>query len=70
MTTFRALTLGLLASTALVTPALAQDAQPQTTSPTPGTTVDGATDVTSSRRSAQQNAPDQTEIIITATKRE
>src|SRR6476619_4512580 len=74
MTTFRALTLGLLASTALVTPALAQNAQPQTTgqSPAPGT---NATDVTAPPAPVQQaqanaNAPDQTEIIITATKRE
>ena len=69
----RALTLGLLASTALATPALAQNAQPQTTgqSPAPGT---NATDVTAppprcSRRRTG-NVPDQTEIIITATKRE
>lgn len=70
----RALTLGLLASTALATPALAQNSQPQTTgqSPAPGT---NATDVTSPPESVKQaqanaNAPDQTEIIITATKRE
>jgi iron complex outermembrane receptor protein len=73
MTNFRALTLGLLASTALVTPALAQSAQPQTTgqSPAPGT---NATDVTAPPPRVQQaqdgNVPDQTEIIITATKRE
>src|SRR5438067_4777777 len=71
---FRAITLGLLASTALATPALAQNAQPQTTgqSPAPGT---NATDVTAPPPRVQQtqaaaNAPDQTEIIITATKRE
>jgi len=70
----RALTLGLLASTALATPALGQGAQPQTTgqSPAPGT---NATDVTAPPAPVQQaqanaNAPDQTEIIITATKRE
>jgi len=70
----RALTLGLLASTALATPALGQGAQPQTTgqSPAPGT---NATDVTSppepvKQAQANANAPDQTEIIITATKRE
>src|SRR3954453_7963964 len=70
---FRALTLGLLASTALATPAFAQSAQPQTTgqSPAPGT---NATDVTSPPPAVQQaqdgNQPDQTEIVITATKRE
>ena len=73
MTTTRALALGLLASTALATPALAQNAQPQTTgqSPAPGT---NATDVTAPPPRVQQaqegNVPDQTEIIITATKRE
>jgi len=74
MTTFRALTFGLLASTALVAPALAQNAQPQTTgqSPAPGT---NATDVSAppakvAQAQANANAPDQTEIIITATKRE
>ena len=73
MTHLRALTLGLLASTALVTPAFAQNAQPQTTgqSPAPGT---NATDVTAPPPRVQQaqdgNVPDQTEIIITATKRE
>jgi iron complex outermembrane receptor protein len=73
MTTTRALTLGLLASTALAAPALAQNAQPQTTgqSPAPGT---NATDVTAPPPRVQQaqegNVPDQTEIIITATKRE
>jgi outer membrane receptor protein involved in Fe transport len=69
----RALTLGLLASTALASPAWAQDTQPQTTgqSPAPGT---NATDVTAPPPRAQQAqsgvVPDQTEIIITATKRE
>ena len=70
----RALALGFLASTALTTPAFAQDAQPQTTgqSPAPGT---NATDVTSPPPKVQQaqtaaGVPDQTEIIITATKRE
>ncbi|HKP33688.1 MAG TPA: TonB-dependent receptor [Sphingomicrobium sp.] len=73
MTKLRALTFGLLASTALATPAFAQDAQPQTTgqSPAPGT---NATDVTAPPPRVQQaqdgNVPDQTEIIITATKRE
>src|SRR6478672_11660376 len=72
--TFRALSLGLLASTALATPAFAQDAQPQVTgqSPAPAT---NATDVTAPPPAVQQaqsaaGVPDQTEIIITATKRE
>lgn len=76
----RAITLGLLASTALATPALAQSVppetatQPQTTgqSPAPGT---NATDVTTPPKRVQQaqaaaGVPDQSEIIITATKRE
>ncbi|MFL6748151.1 MAG: TonB-dependent receptor plug domain-containing protein, partial [Sphingomicrobium sp.] len=73
MTDLRALTLGLLASTALATPALAQSTQPQTTgqSPAPGT---NATDVTAPpppvQRAQDGNVPDQSEIIITATKRE
>ena len=74
MTTVRALSFGLLASTALVSPALARSAQPQATgqSPAPGT---NATDVTAPPPPVQQaqanaNVPDQTEIIITATKRE
>ncbi len=74
MTNFRALTLGLLASTALATPALAQNAQPQTTGQSPAPATD-ATDVAAAQTRAQQaqaasNGPDQTEIIITATKRE
>jgi len=66
----RALTFGLLASTALASSAWAQNAQPQTTgqSPAPGT---NATDVTAPPPAAQQaQVPDQSEIIITATKRE
>src|SRR3954452_9345328 len=72
--TFRALTLGIIASTALAQTAWAQPVQPETTgqSPAPGT---NATDVTSPPepvKQAQANAgvPDQNEIIITATKRE
>ncbi|MFL6848418.1 MAG: TonB-dependent receptor plug domain-containing protein [Sphingomicrobium sp.] len=71
--TFRAAVLSLLATTALATPAWAQDTQPQTTgqSPAPGT---NATDVTAPPPTTQVaqdgNVPDQTEIIITATKRE
>ena len=73
MTHLRALTLGLLASTALATPTWAQSTQPQTTgqSPAPAT---NATDVTAPPPPVQQaqdgQVPDQTEIIITATKRE
>ena len=79
MTTLRTLTLGLLASTALATPALGQtppatDATPQTPttqSPAPGT---NATDVTAPppavQRAQDGQVPDETEIIITATKRE
>ena len=71
--TFRALTLGFLASTALTAPAFAQNTQPQTTgqSPAPNT---NATDVTAPPKNVQVaqegQVPDQTEIIITATKRE
>src|SRR6476646_3232091 len=77
---FRALTLGLLASTALGSPAFAQapapsdatPATPTTQSPAPGT---NATDVTSPPEPVKQaqaaaGVPDETEIIITATKRE
>jgi iron complex outermembrane receptor protein len=73
MKNYRALTLGLLASTAISTPAFAQDTQPRTTgqSPAPAT---NATDVTAPPPRVQTaqdgNVPDQTEIIITATKRE
>jgi len=64
MANTRALTLGLLASTALATPALAAPSQ----SPAPGT---NATDVTSRPPNpATQSGVDQTEIVITATKRE
>ena len=69
----RVLTLGFLASTALATPAWAQNTQPQTTgqSPAPGT---NATDVTAPPPPVQQaqegQVADQSEIIITATKRE
>src|SRR5215212_3598157 len=67
---FRAITLGLMASTALASPALAQTT-PTGQSPAPST---NATDVTSPPPAVQQaqdgQVPDQTEIIITATKRE
>jgi outer membrane receptor protein involved in Fe transport len=76
---FSALTLGLMATTAMAAPAFAQDVppaaatQPQTTgqSPAPGT---NATDVTGAPPLVQQaqdgEVPDETEIVITATKRE
>src|SRR5437763_6289590 len=74
MSDLRALSFALLASTALASPALAQNTQPRTTgqSPAPGT---NATDVTAPPPKVQQaqaarGAPDQSEIIITATKRE
>jgi iron complex outermembrane receptor protein len=67
MANIRALSFGLLASTAMTGPVLAQPAQ----SPTPGT---NATDVTSPPPKVQAvqsgQVPDQTEIVITATKRE
>ena len=76
----RTLTFGFLASTALVSPAFAQaptpsdatPATPTTQSPAPGT---NATDVTSppepvKQAQAARGVPDETEIIITATKRE
>jgi len=78
--TLSALTLGFLASTVLGSPAWAQNVppatatQPQTTgqSPAPGT---NATDVTAPPKKVQaaqeaRGVPDQSEIIITATKRE
>lgn len=58
MANLRALTLGLLGSTILATPALAENAQPQAASPP-----------SKSGKPAQPSA-DQSEIIITATKRE
>ena len=72
----RGLSFALLASSALATPGFAQPGatQPQTTgqSPAPGT---NATDVTTPPKSVQiareaAGLPDQSEIIITATKRE
>ena len=66
----RAMTFGLLASTALAAPAFAQD-PPTSDSPAPNT---NATDVTAPPATVQQAqdglVPDSTEIIITATKRE
>ena len=61
MANLRALTLGFLASTILATPALAENAQPAA-GPAPAPRAKPA--------AAQANASDQSEIIITATKRE
>ncbi|MEO6225112.1 MAG: TonB-dependent receptor [Sphingomicrobium sp.] len=69
---FRSCALGLLASTALASPAIAQQQPPGTAAqvPVPDT---GATDVTAPPPAVQQaqdgQVRDQTEIIITATKR-
>ena len=77
--TLRSAALGLLASTALVSPAFAQDAAPNdatpatptTQSPAPGT---NATNVTAPPPAVQQAQEglvrDPTEVIVTATKRE
>src|SRR6185295_12636315 len=72
---FRALTLGLLATTALASPAFAQTPAPSDATPATPTTqspAPGTTDVTSppARVQVAQNVPDSNEIIITATKRE
>ena len=64
---FRALTFGFLASTALATPAFAQNAKPQTTGQSPPS---GTKAAVGKPAQATANAPDQSEIIITATKRE
>jgi len=67
---FRAITLGLLASTAIASPAWAQT-EPPADSPAPAT---NATDVTSAPPTTQVaqdgEVPDSTEIVITAQKRE
>ena len=69
MTTFRALSFGLLASTALATPAFAQNTQGK--APTGAANSTNVTAPPPKVQQAQQGvAPDQTEIIITATKRE
>ncbi|HET9459586.1 MAG TPA: TonB-dependent receptor [Sphingomicrobium sp.] len=71
--TLRILALGLLASTALASPAIAQETQPETTgdSPTPAT---NATQVTAPPPQVQQaqdgQQPESTEIVVTAQKRE
>src|SRR5688500_12506061 len=77
--TLGALTLGLLATTALTAPAFGQNVPPETAtqpqtsgqSPAPGT---NAVDVTApppaTPQARNESFPDQSEIIITATKRE
>jgi outer membrane receptor protein involved in Fe transport len=68
-----AFTLGLLASTAIAVPAMAQDDPPETTSDSPAPNTN-ATDVTAPPPQVQQaqegEVRDSTEIVITATKRE
>jgi iron complex outermembrane receptor protein len=70
----RAIALGLLASTALAGPAFAQDATPETEStqsPAPETNATNVTGETPAEQVARDGiVPDETEIVITATKRE
>jgi iron complex outermembrane receptor protein len=75
----RRITLGLLASTALSCPAFAQtpapaDATPETPttqSPAPGTNATNVTGETPTEQTVRDGrVPDETEIVITATKRE
>ncbi len=77
--TIRGITLGLLASTALASPALAQsttvpvDKTPQTAttqSPAPGTNATSVTSSPAVQQAQDGQVPDETEIIITAQKRE
>src|SRR5207302_6894815 len=67
---FRAITLGLLASTALATPALAQNAQPQNTQGQAPSGAVNSTDVTAPAPKVQQaqapaGQPAQAEIVLT-----
>src|SRR4028119_2103425 len=67
---FRALVLGLLASTAMVTPAFAQTEDPSD-SPAPATNATNVTGETPQEQSARDGqSPDESEIVITAQKRE
>src|SRR4028119_1364199 len=67
---FRALVLGLLASTAMVTPAFAQTEDPSD-SPAPGTNATNVTGETPQEQAAQDGQTvDETEIVVTAQKRE
>jgi len=71
--TLRILALGLLASTALAAPAMAQDTQPETASDSPAPATN-ATNVTAPPPEVQQaqdgQQPDSTDIVVTAQKRE
>src|SRR5437764_8841822 len=74
MADLRSLTFGLLASTALATPAVAQNTQPNTQGQAPSGATN-STDITApppqvQQAQAQQGQADSTEIVITATKRE
>ena len=69
----RALTIGLLASTAIATPGLAQTTPPATDttqSPAPGTNATDVTAPPATTQQAQEGQYDPTEIVITAQKRE
>ena len=72
---FRALTLGLLATTAISAPAFAQNVPPES-SAQPGTAGQSPAPEPMQRRRrkraqvAQEGQPDMSEIVITATKRE
>ncbi len=75
---FRALTLGLLATTAISAPAFAQNVPPESStqpgtagqSPAPRTNATHATAPPKRAQVAQEGQPDMSEIVITATKRE
>jgi iron complex outermembrane recepter protein len=66
----RALTLGFLASTALVSPAFAQNTQGKAPTGAPNSTDVTAPPPVAQQAQAAAGVPDQTEIVITATKRE
>jgi outer membrane receptor protein involved in Fe transport len=68
--TLSAITLGLLASTALATPAFAQNTQGQAPSGAPNSTDVAAPSPATQQAQAAQGQPDTSEIVITATKRE
>ncbi len=68
---FRAITLGLLASTAIASPSLAQDVPPPSDSTAPGTNAVDVTGETPAEQVARDGrVADPTEIIVTAQKRE
>ena len=70
MTSFRGLTLGLLATTAMASPAFAQNISPATTAQPPAPATNATKAATPPRKAASPGLADQNEIIITATKRE